>query len=107
MNTGFPSPAQYYREKNMNLNEYLVPHPESTFFMRVKGSSYEEFEVYKDDVLIIDRSCTPRDYDLVLAIVDGRRSLMRYKRPLMLQGSDTATEIWGTVTCVIHLKRFP
>jgi DNA polymerase V len=108
MNTGFPSPAQYYRGKNMNLNEYLAPHPESTFFMRVKTSSYEAFQVQKGDLLIIDRSCTPRINDLIIAISEGRRLLMKYTTGNEESQSLPASfEIWGTITSIVHFVHLP
>lgn len=56
MITGFPSPAQGYEEKTLNLNALLVQHPSSTFFMRVDSSHYTRMGIYDGDLLIIDRA---------------------------------------------------
>jgi SOS-response transcriptional repressor LexA len=34
---GFPSPAQDYVEKTLDLNEHLIAHPSATYFVRVQG----------------------------------------------------------------------
>ncbi len=39
--TGFPSPAENYAERTLDLNECLVKHPAATFFMRVEGHSMQ------------------------------------------------------------------
>ena len=36
---GFPSPADDYVEHRLSLDEHLIQHKESTFFMRVSGDS--------------------------------------------------------------------
>lgn len=36
---GFPSPADDYLDKKLDLNEHLIKHPASTFFVKVKGDS--------------------------------------------------------------------
>ena len=36
---GFPSPADDYLDKKLDLNEFLIRHPAATFFVRVKGDS--------------------------------------------------------------------
>jgi|ERR1035437_1755998 hypothetical protein len=38
---GFPSPAQDYMETDINLHDYLIPHPLSTFLLKVVNDSME------------------------------------------------------------------
>ena len=56
METGFPSPAQGYEEIPIDLGSYLVPRPVSTFFMRIDTNRYSPQNIFKDDILVIDRS---------------------------------------------------
>jgi DNA polymerase V len=35
VSAGFPSPAEDYMEKELDLNEHLIRHPAATFFVRV------------------------------------------------------------------------
>lgn len=39
---GFPSPAQDYVERTLELNELCIKHPAATFFVRVEGDSMIE-----------------------------------------------------------------
>ncbi|MBL7684446.1 MAG: LexA family transcriptional regulator, partial [Deltaproteobacteria bacterium] len=34
---GFPSPADDFIDRKLDLNEYLIQHPAATFFVRVSG----------------------------------------------------------------------
>ena len=68
---GFPSPADDYVDRKLDLNEYLIKHPAATYFFRVSGQSLEPIGVFDGDLLIVDRAEQPKHHSLVLAIVDG------------------------------------
>src|SRR5512140_1824842 len=53
---GFPSPADDYVERRLSLDEHLVQHRESTFFMRVAGHSMRELGIFDGDLLVVDRA---------------------------------------------------
>ena len=38
---GFPSPADDYMDKRLDLNEHLIKHDAATFYCRVSGNSME------------------------------------------------------------------
>ncbi|EGG99396.1 Error-prone repair protein UmuD [gamma proteobacterium IMCC2047] len=68
---GFPSPADDYMDKKLDLNEHLIQHPSATFYCRVSGSSMTAVGIFDDDLLIVDRALKPRQGDVVLAFVNG------------------------------------
>ncbi len=68
---GFPSPAEQYLEPPLDLNELLVRRPAATYFVRVKGDSMIGAGIHDKDLLVVDRSLTPADGDVVIAAVDG------------------------------------
>lgn len=68
---GFPSPADDYLETTLDLNEHLIAHPAATFYCRVCGDSMIGVGIFDGDLLIVDRALTPRDGDVVLAVLDG------------------------------------
>lgn len=68
---GFPSPADDYMDKRLDLNEYLIKHPAATFYCRVSGKSMIEAGIHDGDLLIVDRAVTPAHGDVVLAAIDG------------------------------------
>jgi DNA polymerase V len=68
---GFPSPADDYLEGTLDLNEYLVKHPSSTFFARASGLSMVNAGIMDEALLVVDRSLDPQHEDIVIAIVNG------------------------------------
>lgn len=67
---GFPSPADDYVEKRLDISEFLVDHAASTFFVTIKGESMIDVGLLPDDKVVVDRSKTPNSGDIVLAVVD-------------------------------------
>lgn len=73
VSAGFPSPAEDYEDRRLDINQYLVARPSSTFFFEVKGVSMREFGILDGDLLVCDRSLQARHGDLVVAFVNGER----------------------------------
>ncbi len=44
---GFPSPAQDYIEKGIDLNEICVKHPAATYFVMATGMSMVDAGIYQ------------------------------------------------------------
>ena len=113
---GFPSPAEDYIDIGIDLNEQLIQHPASTFFVRVSGHSMIGAGVYDGDLLIVDRSLNPRPNDIVVAILDGCFTLKRFTKhldKLRLEAENPnypaidldcygEVQIWGVATYSIH-----
>ncbi len=68
---GFPSPADDYVERRLSLDEHLIEHRESTFFMRVAGHSMRGLGIFDGDLLVVDRSVPAAHGSVVVAVVDG------------------------------------
>ena len=68
---GFPSPADDYMDKRLDLNEYLIQHQAATFYCRVTGRSMEGVGIFDGDLLIGDRAVEPRDGHIVVANTEG------------------------------------
>ncbi len=113
---GFPSPAQDYVEACLDLNEYLISHPNSTFFVRVDGMSMINAGIHPDDILIVDRSLEPSHNRIVIAVVEGELTVKRLvishgiyflcpenpDFPTIEITENSDFTIWGVVTYVIH-----
>ncbi len=113
---GFPSPADDYLDKKLDLNEHLIKHPASTFFVKVKGDSMVNAGILSGDILIVDRSLEPKDKNIVVAVLNGEFTVKRIRKrgsKLFLDPeNDSYTpieitdamdfEIWGIVIHVIH-----
>ena len=77
ISAGFPSPAEDYIEPGIDLNQYLIRNPISTFFLRVSGNSMTKAGIYNNDLLIIDRNINPNPGHIVVALLDGEFTLKR------------------------------
>ena len=113
---GFPSPATDYIDKKIDLNDYIVKHPESTFYVRSQGDSMIGAGIHSGDILVVDRSLKVISGNIVVAILDGeftvKRFLIRHHKIILAAENDSYEnifikegmdfEIWGVVTTVIH-----
>lgn len=113
---GFPSPADDFLEKRLDLNEHLVKNPASTFFVRVAGDSMTGAGIHDGDLLVVDRSLRPADGNVVIAVLDGEllvKRLLRSGGRVRLTPENPAYEtieihsgsdftVWGVVTNVVH-----
>lgn len=82
---GFPSPAQDYVEKELDLNEYCIWHRSATYYLRAHGDSMRDGFLFNGDLLVVDSAINPAFPPL-------------YPDPDELQ-------IFGVVTHIIHRTR--
>jgi len=113
---GFPSPADDFVEKSIDLNEELVSTPEATFFVRVRGESMQDAGIRDGDILVVDRAIRPKDNQIVVAMLDGDFTVKRFRNrggqfcleaenPAFASipvGENQELVIWGVVTFIIH-----
>jgi len=113
---GFPSPADDFIDKRLDLNEHLIPHPAATFFVRAVGDSMLGAGIHDGDLLVVDRAVEPTAGRVVMAAIGGELTVKRLERKgerLFLAPANpdypsfdvTAREdfeIWGVVSHVIH-----
>lgn len=69
---GFPSPADDYMERSLDLNTHLIKHPAATYLARARGNSMEGCGIYDGDLLIVDRSLEPQQGHIIIAALDGQ-----------------------------------
>jgi DNA polymerase V len=77
---GFPSPAMDYMQERIDLNKEFVPHPLSTFIIESTGYSMINAFIPPKARLIVDRSITPRNGDIVLAVINGEFTVKFLKK---------------------------
>ena len=78
--TGFPSPANDYTEERIDLNKEFIKHPLSTFIVSCEGDSMKDAFIPPKAKLIIDRSITPKNGDIVLAVINGEFTVKYLKK---------------------------
>ncbi len=115
VSAGFPSPAADYIQEEIDLDQYLKPHPSATFIIRVKGDSMIEAFIPDGALLIVDRSIKPTNNKIVLAVLNGELVLKRFIKnssgirlmpanhkyePIPIN-EEMDFRVWGTVTQII------
>lgn len=74
---GYPSPAEDHVEDTLDLNEYMVQRPDSTFMLRVEGESMKNAGIMPNDILVVDRSLKATHKKIVIAAIDGELTVKR------------------------------
>ena len=115
---GFPSPAQDYVERKIDLNELMVTRPSATYFVRVEGDSMCDANISEGDLLVVDSSLRAKHGDIVIAAVNGEFTVKRLHttpcvqlmpmnpryQPIRLS-EEEELEIFGVVTFIIYNAR--
>ena len=115
---GLPSYANDDLDDSIDLNDYLVQKPNSTFMLKVQGMSMRDAGILPDDILIVDRSERATHNKIVIAALDGELTVKRLFRrgdvvkllpenpdyPEILIKQDSQLVIWGVV--VGSFRRF-
>jgi len=114
---GFPSPATDYVEDNIDLNSHLIKNMPSTFLIRVQGKSMDSVGIHNGDLLVVDRSLSPKNFSTVIANVNEELVVKSFvqenNKNFLTSGSKKLKDkinlienseifIWGVVTYVIH-----
>jgi DNA polymerase V len=58
-------------QQRISLDEHLVEHRESTFFMRVAGDSMRGMGIFDGDLLVVDRAMPAAHGAVVIAVLEG------------------------------------
>lgn len=116
VSAGFSTLIEDAATDSLDLNTYLVTNSASTFFVKVSGHSMQGAHIQNGDILVVDRSRSPKDKDIVVAALNGELVVKRLKKtsrglwlcsenslfpPIRVHGEDTLM-IWGVVTGLIH-----
>jgi len=115
---GFPSPADDFMEKKLDLTEHIITNPPSTFLVTVTGDSMTggATDIHAGDILVVDRAAAPQSGKIVIALLNGEftvKKLLKRGSSVFLVPDNPAypeipmtegdsLEIWGTVTWVLR-----
>lgn len=120
VSAGFPSPAQDYVERTLDLNELCIRHPAATFFVKVSGDSMQDAGIYDNDILVVDRALEAKHGDIVVAALSNEFTVKELcltptirllphnpKYRAIEITSENELEIFGVVTNVVRNIRRP
>lgn len=116
ISAGFPSPATDYAEEGLDLNEYVVRNKAATYMFTVRGDSMTGAGIKNGDKVVVDRSLTAANDDIVVAVVNGEFTIKRlhmvrgcielraenptYPPITFAEGSEL--QVWGVIVGVVR-----
>jgi DNA polymerase V len=80
IHAGFPSPADDYKENDLDLDDLVVKNPEATFYVQVTGDSMKDACIQEGDILVVDRSLSATHNTIIVALVNGEFTVKRLYR---------------------------
>lgn len=108
------------KNKPIDLNELLISNSLSTFFVQVTGDSMVDCGILNDDILVVDRSVTAKDGDVIIAALNGEFTVKELRfnplalvphnktlKPIEITPTDSF-ELFGVVVGLVRkMKRKP
>lgn len=116
VSAGIPIPIETDSHTVIDLNEFLIEHPSTTFFARITGDELSPVGISNGDILIIDTGVDLVDGKLVLATLNDDLTVKYYRNidgeqyleshdsfftPLEL-GEEINWKIIGVITKIVH-----
>jgi repressor LexA len=74
---GLPQPVEDDTAEALTLDDFLVPNPSATIYIRVKGDSMVDAGIFEGDLVIVEKRPMAKKGDIVVAIVDDEFTLKR------------------------------
>ncbi|MDP3699312.1 MAG: translesion error-prone DNA polymerase V autoproteolytic subunit [Hylemonella sp.] len=116
---GFPSPAEEFASKRIDVLAKVIKHPTAAYQMVVRGESMRDAGIDDGDVAIIDRGIEPRSGQIVVAVLDGEYTIkhlwQRAGRIKLKAANPTyadivpkdgqTIEIWGIVVATLKIHK--
>jgi len=114
--TGFIA-TDDHQERCIDLNEELIGNRSATFFMRVNSDAMRDAGIFKEDIVVVDRSLKAATGKVIIAMLDGELLIRRFEKsnnkirlladanklaPINIDATCEDFAIWGVVTYVIH-----
>lgn len=69
--SGFESPVAEYKELGLSLHQLLIKHPNAIFIGQANVDSMQGVDIFNGDLLIVDRSLTVKNGDIIVANNNG------------------------------------
>lgn len=68
---GFPTPSEETLHENISLDDWVIDKKEASFMLKVKGDSMRDAGILDGDMVIVERTSSPKVGQIVVAEVDG------------------------------------
>lgn len=109
---GFPSQADDYLEKSIDINDLFHVDEATSFYVRAVGMSMKNAGINPGDILCVRRDLEATDGDIVIAAIDSEFTVKTFRKkgnsiifeasnedfPDIIPESEQDVQIWGVVT---------
>lgn len=68
---GFPTPSEETLHEHISLDDWVIDKKEASFMLKVKGDSMRDAGILDGDMVIVERTSSPRVGQIVVAEIDG------------------------------------
>ena len=119
IHSGFPSPADDYKENDLDLDDLVIRNPDATFYVKVTGDSMKDACIEEGDILVVDRSLPATHNTIIVALISGEFTVKRLYhkgqsvylvaanrryQPIRIT-DEMEFQVWGVVTYCIRKVR--
>lgn len=80
------------KERVLDIHDYLVKNPASTFFFKMDNEGPEGSDIKLGDVLVVDRSLVPKRGNIIVATKEGEFAVEIYSNE-----NEEEKILWGVV----------
>jgi len=116
---GTPGHFDPHIDEYIDFHKYLIRNPDDAYIVRVSGESMRGANIFPGDLLIVDRGASPQSGDIVIAGINGLKTVKRLVigygfvrlvpentdyRPITVRTLEEL-DIWGVVTYVVSRPR--
>ena len=112
-NDGHISASSGIRRQRLTLDDLLITDPKSTVIFPVRCPAAEVYGLKTGDLLVVDRSATPAENQLVIVLINDELSVQRFRAKqahsngfsLPISSPNLLGAVWGVVTYCILRQR--
>lgn len=116
---GTPGHFDPHIDEYIDFHRYFIRNPDDAYIVRVSGESMRGANIFPGDLLIVDRGASPQSGDIVIAGINGLKTVKRLVigcefvrlvpenadyQPITVRTLDEL-DIWGVVTYVVSRPR--
>ena len=76
---GFPSGAEEELLDSLSLDDYLIPNKNSSYLLKVKGDSMIDAGIHEGDMVIVEKTSSAKNGQIIIAEVDRSWTLKYYR----------------------------
>ena len=77
---GFPADVAEEMKETINIDEYLIAKKENSYMLTVDGDSMIDAHIADGDMVLVEKTNTAKDGQIVIADVDGEFTMKYFKK---------------------------